>query len=134
NPLCWFPSELAQLHFITVEFPRKVAIQKISIYFSWPQNDSYNPSTLTIRAGTGPSDLQDVRVASLEKPDGWITFDVLAKNAACNLCIVNPSSSKPVHAYVLQVIVVQNHMSGKDTHMRGLRVLGPQEYASHHIC
>lgn len=29
---------------------------------------------------------------------------------------------------MLQVIVVQNHMSGKDTHIRGLRVLGPQEY------
>jgi len=86
-------SDGPQPHFITVEFPRKVAIQvqgqfrmccqrwlrstqKISIYLSWPQDDSYTPSTLAIRAGTGPSDLQDVRVATLEKPDGWITFDV----------------------------------------------------------
>jgi anaphase-promoting complex subunit 10 len=53
-----------------------VAAQKISIYLSWPQDDSYTPSTLAIRAGTGPSDLQDVRVATLDKPDGWITFDV----------------------------------------------------------
>ena len=50
--------------------------QKISIYLSYPQDDSYTPSTLAIRAGTGPSDLQDVRVITLEKPDGWITFDV----------------------------------------------------------
>lgn len=35
--------------------------------------------------------------------------------------------SKPVHAYVVQVIVVANHMNGKDTHVRGLRVLGPIE-------
>jgi hypothetical protein len=35
---------------------------------------------------------------------------------------------------VLQVIVVQNHMSGKDTHIRGLRVLGPQEYERRLIC
>jgi len=35
--------------------------------------------------------------------------------------------SKPVYAYVLQIIVVANHMSGKDTHVRGLRVLGPIE-------
>jgi len=56
----------------------KVALlyQKISIYLSYPQDDSYTPSTLAIRAGTGPSDLQDVRVITLEKPDGWITFDV----------------------------------------------------------
>lgn len=33
----------------------------------------------------------------------------------------------PVYAYVLQVVIVANHMSGKDTHVRGLRVLGPIE-------
>jgi len=37
------------------------------------------------------------------------------------------SLSKPVYAYVLQIIVAANHMSGKDTHVRGLRVLGPIE-------
>ena len=35
--------------------------------------------------------------------------------------------SNPVYAYVLQIIVAANHMSGKDTHVRGLRVLGPIE-------
>jgi len=35
---------------------------------------------------------------------------------------------KPIWAYVLQVIVIANHMSGKDTHVRGLRVLGPEEW------
>lgn len=35
--------------------------------------------------------------------------------------------SKPVHAYVIQVVVLANHMNGKDTHVRGLRVLGPLE-------
>ncbi|KIJ12005.1 hypothetical protein PAXINDRAFT_157105 [Paxillus involutus ATCC 200175] len=45
-------------------------------FWHWLQDDSYTPSNLAIRAGTGPSDLQDVRVAALEKPDGWITFDV----------------------------------------------------------
>lgn len=35
---------------------------------------------------------------------------------------------KPVYAYLLQIIILANHMSGKDTHVRGLRVLGPLEY------
>ena len=35
--------------------------------------------------------------------------------------------SKAVHAYILQVIVLTNHMNGKDTHIRGLRILGPEE-------
>lgn len=51
-------------------------LQKISIHLNYPHDDSYTPSTLAIRAGTGPSDLQDVRVVTLDKPDGWITFDV----------------------------------------------------------
>lgn len=50
--------------------------QKISIFLSYPQDDSYTPTTLAVRAGTGLSDLQDVRVITLEKPEGWITFDV----------------------------------------------------------
>jgi len=50
--------------------------QKLSILLSYPLDDSYTPATLAVRAGTGSSDLQDVRVISLEKPDGWITFDI----------------------------------------------------------
>ncbi|KAI6025026.1 anaphase-promoting complex, subunit 10-domain-containing protein [Pisolithus microcarpus] len=119
DPDTFWHSDGPQPHFITIEFPRKVAIQKISIYLSWPQDDSYTPSTLAIRAGTGPSDLQDVRMATLDKPDGWITFDVSSELDE------DATSFKPVHAYVLQIIVVANHMSGKDTHIRGLRVLGP---------
>lgn len=40
--------------------------------------------------------------------------------------IMTPNS-KPVHAYVIQVVILANHMNGKDTHVRGLRVLGPLE-------
>jgi anaphase-promoting complex subunit 10 len=66
------------LHTKYLILPTQVTLarQKISVCLSFPLDDSYTPSTLAIRAGTGPSDLQDVRVATLEKPDGWITFDV----------------------------------------------------------
>ncbi|OJA15143.1 hypothetical protein AZE42_04692 [Rhizopogon vesiculosus] len=60
------------------------------------QDDSYTPLTLTIRAGTGPSALQDVRVASLEKPDGWITFDVSSEPDEDGNS--SPSPRKLVHA------------------------------------
>jgi len=122
DPETFWHSDGPQPHFITIEFPRKVAIQKISVYLSFPLDDSYTPSTLAIRAGTGPSDLQDVRIATLDKPDGWITFDVSSE-----LIGDEEDAFKPVYAYVLQIIVVANHMSGKDTHVRGLRVLGPIE-------
>ena len=50
--------------------------QKISLFLSFPLDDSYTPAVLSIRAGTGLGDLQEVRAITLEKPDGWITFDV----------------------------------------------------------
>jgi hypothetical protein len=56
--------------------PKTELYQKLCIYLSHPQDDSYTPSALAIRAGTGPSDLQDVRMVTFDRPDGWITFDV----------------------------------------------------------
>lgn len=41
--------------------------------------------------------------------------------------------SKPVNAYILQVIIITNHMNGKDTHIRGMRILGPVEYVPFHL-
>ncbi|KAG6878862.1 hypothetical protein C0992_007067 [Termitomyces sp. T32_za158] len=96
--------------------------KKISIHLSYPQDDSYTPSTLAVRAGTGPSDLQDVRLVTLEKPDGWITFDVSSEPNE------DADAFAPLYAYVIQIIIAQNHMSGKDTHVRGLKILGPVEY------
>ncbi|KAF8825000.1 hypothetical protein HHX47_DHR7000083 [Lentinula edodes] len=91
------------------------------IFLCHPLDDSYTPSTLAIRAGTGPNDLQDVRIITLEKPDGWLTFDISSEPNE------GGEGLKPVYAYLLQIIILANHMSGKDTHVRGLRVLGPVE-------
>jgi len=121
DPETFWHSDGPQPHFITIEFPSKVAIQKLSIFLCFPLDDSYTPSTMCIRAGTGPADLQDVRVVTLEKPDGWITFDISSEARD------DGEGFKSVHAYILQVIVLTNHMNGKDTHIRGLRILGPEE-------
>ncbi|KZT19237.1 galactose-binding like protein, partial [Neolentinus lepideus HHB14362 ss-1] len=121
DPDTFWHSDGGQPHFIMIEFNGRITIQKVSLHLSFPLDDSYTPSTLCIRAGTGPSDLQDVRIITLEKPDGWITFDVT------NEPNEDGDGFKPVGAYVLQVIVLANHMNGKDTHIRGLRILAPLE-------
>ncbi|EJF56498.1 APC10-domain-containing protein [Dichomitus squalens LYAD-421 SS1] len=121
DPDTFWHSDGPQPHFITVEFPRKVSIQKLSMYLSFPMDDSYTPATIAVRAGTGPVDLQDVRILQVEKPDGWITFDV------CMEPNEDGDGFKHIEAYILQVIILTNHMNGKDTHVRGLKVLGPVE-------
>ncbi|THH09742.1 hypothetical protein EW146_g8599 [Bondarzewia mesenterica] len=143
-------SDGPQPHFVTIEFPRKMAIQvklpllsnspctipssflsmypdigfmlqKISLFLSFPLDDSYTPAAISIRAGTGLGDLQEVRSITLEKPDGWITFDVSTEPGD------DGDGFKPVHAYILQILILTNHMNGKDTHVRGMRILGPVE-------
>ncbi|KAK0204593.1 anaphase-promoting complex, subunit 10/DOC domain-containing protein [Desarmillaria ectypa] len=121
DPETFWHSDGPQPHFITIEFPQKMPVQKLSIYLSHPLDDSYTPATLAIRAGTGSTDLQDVRIITLDKPDGWLTFDISSEPND------DGDGLKPIYAYVLQIIVMTNHQSGKDTHVRGLRVLGPIE-------
>lgn len=62
-----------------------------------------------------------MRIITLDKPDGWLTFDISSESNE------DGDGLKPIYAYVLQIIVMTNHQSGKDTHVRGLRVLGPIE-------
>ncbi|VDB96000.1 unnamed protein product [Peniophora sp. CBMAI 1063] len=121
DPDTFWHSDGPQPHYVTVEFPRKLPIQKISIYLSYSLDDSYTPAAISVRAGTGPGDMQETRVVTFDKPDGWITFDVCAELSD------DGESFRPIHAYVLQVVVLGNHMNGKDTHVRGMMVHGPPE-------
>lgn len=77
-----------------------------------------------------------IRQYDLDKPDGWIpvplrpiTIDDPALPAPISTP-ENPTAGKievagpPVPAFYLRVHIVQNHLNGKDTHVRGLRVFG----------
>ncbi len=51
-------------------------VQKLAIMLNFAADDSYTPVKLLIKAGTGLYDLQDVKTITMDKPTGWITFDV----------------------------------------------------------
>ncbi|KAH7103032.1 anaphase-promoting complex, subunit 10 [Auriculariales sp. MPI-PUGE-AT-0066] len=115
-------SDGPQPHFITVHFSRRMPVQKIALYLAFMSDDSYTPQSLQIRAGTGMNDLQDVRTVVLEKPTGWVLFDLSLEPDE------EGEGYRPLYAYVVQVVVIENHMKGKDTHVRGMRVFGPPEH------
>lgn len=48
----------------------------LAIFLNFEVDDSYTPTRLLIRAGTGLHDLQDIKTISMEQPRGWIQFDV----------------------------------------------------------
>ncbi|KZT42182.1 anaphase-promoting complex, subunit 10 [Sistotremastrum suecicum HHB10207 ss-3] len=119
DPDTFWHSDGPQPHFITVQFPRRVAIQKLALHLSFDRDDSYTPSTVCVRAGTSLNEMQDVRMVSFEKPNSWIAFDISSEPTE------DGDTCKPLHVFVVQVVIMGNHMNGKDTHVRGLRILGP---------
>ncbi|CAE6456284.1 unnamed protein product [Rhizoctonia solani] len=94
---------------------------KIAILLKFDQDDSYTPVRLAIRAGMSMNDLQEVRYVGFEKPNEWLDFDVSMDVSD------DGTGARPLHCYAIQIMIAANYMNGKDTHIRGLKVLGPQE-------
>ncbi|KAF8688923.1 Anaphase-promoting complex subunit, partial [Rhizoctonia solani] len=76
DPETFWQSDGPQPHYITLQFHKKVAVQKIAILLKFDQDDSYTPVRLAIRAGMSLNDLQEVRYVGFEKPNEWLDFDV----------------------------------------------------------
>ncbi|KAL1687740.1 APC10-domain-containing protein, partial [Schizophyllum commune] len=101
DPDTFWHSDGPQPHFISIEFPKKVAIQKLSLFLSFNEDDSYTPATIEIRAGTGANDLQSIQIINFDKPDGWITFDVGTEPAETE---EEPPEGSPPIMYVLYLV------------------------------
>ncbi|KAG8999203.1 anaphase promoting complex subunit doc1 [Tulasnella sp. JGI-2019a] len=123
DPNTYWQSDGPQPHYVTLQFQKKIAVQRLAIYLNFDADDSYTPTKLLIRAGTGLHDLQDIKSVSMEQPRGWIQFDVGSEPEGGD----DSERMKPLFMYVLQVVIAANHQNGKDTHVRGLAVLGPKE-------
>nr|SVE75091.1 EOG090X051P [Daphnia dolichocephala] len=64
-----------------------------------------NVNRISIRAGTGFSDLQEVEVVELNEPNGWIAIPLKDAQEKC------------IRTFMLQLAVLGNHQSGRDTHL-----------------
>jgi len=60
-----------------------------------------------------------VRFEEFLKPDGWIVIALRPNDAESG------ETGAPIPAYHLRIVIVANHLNGKDTHVRGLKVYGP---------
>ncbi|GHJ87258.1 hypothetical protein NliqN6_3660 [Naganishia liquefaciens] len=132
----FWQSEGPQPHWIDLAFPKRVMLSAIHIQCLHSQDDSYTPSKIAISAGTSTHELVEIRQYDLDKPDGWIPIPlrpITIDDPALAVPIStpeNPTAGKievagpPVPAFYLRVHIVQNHLNGKDTHVRGLRVFG----------
>lgn len=88
----------------------------VLLYADSKCDESYTPSHITIKAGNDFNDLVNVVTDfKTNEPKGWIPISI--KNSFGN----------PLRTWMLQIVVTQNHQSGRDSHLRMIAVLGPGE-------
>ncbi|WVR09080.1 hypothetical protein IAU60_006141 [Kwoniella sp. DSM 27419] len=124
NDATFWQSEGPQPHLIELSFPKRVFVSAIAVHMSHPRDDSYTPSKISVRAGTGVHDLQEVRFMEFSKPDGWIPIIMRPMEVSESGVEVE---GPPIPCHHIRVQILANHLNGKDTHVRGLRVYGSPE-------
>ncbi|KAK9896892.1 anaphase-promoting complex, subunit 10 [Cystobasidium minutum MCA 4210] len=130
----FWQSEGPQPHHINITFPRRMAIAQLSIFVDIGLDDSYTPQKISIRAGTFHGDLQEVKFVELDNPRGWVHFPLgsLAETDAANadeLDYTDPEAHA-IKANIIQLAILGNHLNGKDTHVRHVRIFAPKRKQS----
>ncbi|CAG8474703.1 6119_t:CDS:2 [Ambispora gerdemannii] len=119
NNMTYWQSDGTQPHLINIQFPKKVYVTQISLYVDYKNDESYTPNKITIKAGTTFSDLQDLRTVELSEPSNWVDIQLSGD-------LLLSRRSRPVGAYLFQVMIKSNHQNGKDTHIRQVKVFAPK--------
>ncbi|CAM8901055.1 unnamed protein product [Rhodiola kirilowii] len=112
----YWQSEGVQPHLVNVQFQKKVRLQLVVMYVDFKQDESYTPSKITIRAGDGFHNLKDIKTVELLKPTGWVYISLSG----------NEPRETFVNTFMLQISIASNHLNGRDTHVRQVKVYGPR--------
>ncbi|KAF8035738.1 hypothetical protein BT93_C1688 [Corymbia citriodora subsp. variegata] len=112
----YWQSDGAQPHLVNVQFQKKVKLQMVALYVDFKLDESYTPSKISIRAGDGFHNLKEIKTVELVKPAGWIPISLSG----------NDPRETFVNTFMLQIAVLSNHLNGRDTHVRQIKVYGPR--------
>ncbi|KAF7126453.1 hypothetical protein RHSIM_Rhsim11G0151400 [Rhododendron simsii] len=111
-----FRSDGAQPHLVNIQFQKKVKLQLVVLYVDFKLDESYTPSKISIRAGDGFQNLKEIKSVELIKPTGWVYISLSG----------NDPRETFVNTFMLQIAVLSNHLNGRDTHVRQIKVYGPR--------
>jgi anaphase-promoting complex subunit 10 len=120
NTATFWQSDGAQPHTVSIQFMRKTRIKELALYLDLKSDESYTPNKLSIRAGSCMQDLKEVLYVELKDPVGWFIFTLKGK-------LLDGTEQPFIAAMNLQLAVLQNQHSGKDTHIRQVKVFGPRD-------
>ncbi|KAM0938144.1 putative APC10/DOC domain, Galactose-binding-like domain superfamily [Dioscorea sansibarensis] len=112
----YWQSDGAQPHLVNIQFQKKVKLQLLVLYVDFKLDESYTPSKISIRAGDGFHNLKEIKTVELVKPVGWVHI---------SLSGTDPRETF-IHTFMLQLAVLSNHLNGRDTHIRQIKIYGPR--------
>ncbi|KAI8843578.1 anaphase-promoting complex, subunit 10/DOC domain-containing protein [Chytridium lagenaria] len=114
----YWQSDGPQPHWISIQFPKKIALQVLSLYVDHRQDESYTPSKISVRAGTNILDLQELFVIELDEPSDGLIGNCETYSRLANFVAV------PLKAPETQMLQIRywNHQNGKDTHLRQIKL------------
>ncbi|KAI3415830.1 hypothetical protein GPALN_005403 [Globodera pallida] len=105
-------SDGLQPHTITIEFQRKTEVNFLLMHLDYKLDESYTPSKIQVQTGASVLELDEPKSVSFSEPSGWQLIDL------------RHAGKRSSHVFVIVIQIIQNHQNGRDTHIRGLRVLG----------
>ncbi|PUZ64623.1 hypothetical protein GQ55_3G157300 [Panicum hallii var. hallii] len=112
----YWQSDGAQPHLVNIQFQKKVQLQLVVLYVDFKLDESYTPSKISIRAGDGFHNLKEIKTVELAKPVGWVHI---------SLSGADPRETF-IHTFMLQIAILSNHLNGRDTHIRQIKIYGPR--------
>lgn len=107
-------NQLSHPHCITIQFSKKVSIERVSIFTNFSADESYTPARIQILAGNSDGwDMSEVCTLSFNKPVGWshIIFNAIRSDGV-------------LRCFCIKLLILSNHQDGKDTRIRAVRCFG----------
>jgi len=106
-----------------VQFYKRQSVAEVALYLDFAADDSYTPQRLSIKSGPGlRHDLREVKAVSLPEVEGrftgWLRIPLHAP--------AKRGMQRFLRTDYLQVSVSYMFSNGRDLHIRGAHVLGPE--------
>lgn len=101
-------------HHTEVQFSKLVSVSWIAIFKHAQCDDSYTPAAVKVEAGLGRSKLHFVGTYHIRGEDGWVYMKLYADG---------DGKPQPLRCMFLRITILQNLQHGRDSHVRGLRVI-----------
>eukprot|EP00871_Galdieria_phlegrea_P001419 jgi/Galph1/2278/GphlegSOOS_G918.1 len=109
-------------HVVNIQFNAKTRICELRLFLDYRYDESYTPQKIAIRTGNYFGDLKDILHKELTEPQGWVCIPLCEDEV--NIVEGGQPLVSFVQASLLQIVILSNYQSGKDTHIRQIQVIG----------